>query len=272
MLDSEVEVASASVSQSSSADSETRVFGKTDAKVTAAKIGAESNIAGDIDMQIGDFASSTYTAQSKSAFAGGASREVRVVSKEDQAKLLTNVKNALLAQATEDFKKESSAGVSIIPTGKTNVIKSTYDAEVGEEVASVNLDLVLQIEAITYAQDDMKALVANVLQTQLPGGYELVDQEPSILTDSSQKIATDTAKTKVTIDLNVSSQATPALNLETIKSQIAGKVVPEAQSILNSTQGIAKNTITLHPWPLRFILKSVPKKSEAITIQVQTGE
>jgi len=272
VLDSEVEVASASVSPSSSADSETRVFGKAEAKATAAKIGAESNIAANTDLQVGDFASSTYTAQTKTDFTGGASREVRVVSQEDRAKLLTTVKNALLAQATQDFKKETTNGVSIIPTGKTNVIKSTYDAEVGEEVESVTLDLVLQIEAITYAQDDMKALVASVLQTQLPSGYTLVDQDPSILTDSSQKIATDTAKTKVTLDLNVSSQATPALDLELLKSQLAGKVITQAESILASTQGISKHTITLYPWPLRFVLKSIPKNTGAITVEIQVSE
>lgn len=272
VLDSEVEVASASVSPSSSADSETRVFGKAEAKATAAKIGAESNIAANTDLQVGDFASSTYTAQTKTDFTGGASREVRVVSQEDRAKLLSTVKTTLLAQATQDFKKETTNGVSIIPTGKTNVIKSTYDAEVGEEVESVTLDLVLQIEAITYAQDDMKALVASVLQTQLPNGYTLVDQDPSILTDSSQKIATDTAKTKVTLDLNVSSQATPALDLELLKSQLAGKVVSQAESILASTQGISKHTITLYPWPLRFVLKSIPKNTGAITIEIQASE
>lgn len=268
VLDQDVEVASSSVSVSSS-DSETKVFGKADVSATASLIGANYNIAKEQEMQVGDFTISTYAAKSKDDFTGGSSREVRVVSQEDKTKVLKNVQQILLAQATEEFKESSKDGISIIPTGKTKVLKATYDAEIGEEVSSLTLDLELEVEAVAYSQEDMKALLKTVLASEIPAGYTLSDQDPSILTDSSQKIATDSVKTRIDIALNVSSQAIPVLNTDTIKSEIAGKVLAQAQSMLNSTTGILESSITIYPWPVRLFQKTLPKNPQSITVEIQ---
>lgn len=272
VLDEEVQVASASVEENSSQGSETRVFGKVTVSATAQDIGAEFNIANDTELQVETFASSTYTAITESTFSGGSSREVRVVSEEDRQKVMDNLKEKLIGEAKTVFKDQARNGNQIIPTGQVEVVKATYDAAVGEEVSSLELEAELEVFAVSYAQDDIRPLVETVLNSELPEGYALSEEDPSILTDNSGNSATDSGTARVSIDLNISTKALPVLDNQMLKNSITGKVIEEASSILRDTRGIESAEVRLRPGFIQIFSKSLPTNPDKIRIEVLEEE
>jgi len=269
-LDEGVEVASASVNQDTGGESETRVFGKADAKVTATEIGTTGNIAKDVELQVSDFASSSYTAVAKEAFTGGSSREVRVVSEKDRTTLLADLKKSLLEQAADDFKAESSNGTFIVPTGETSVVTSKYDAATGDEADSLSLELTLDVLAVSYAKQDLKPLAEAVLTTELPTGYTLANQEPEILSSPREQDLDesegDAAISAVQVDLNIAALAVPDVDLGQLALQIAGTTQQEAEGLLSQKAEIAEAKVSLFPWFARIISPTLPKDAQKIGI------
>lgn len=284
-LSESVEVASATT-EVSRQDSETRVFGKAEVEVAAQDIGAEFNLAKDTEFQVADFASSTYTALAETAFTGGSSREVRVVSQEDANKLLASVRSSLVEEATEDFRGQSRNGRYVIPTGQVRVVSSSYDAEVGDEVSRVELDLELEVLAVVYAQDDIKPLITAVLSSEVPEGYELSEDNVQILTDTSggngssqeaEEEADDeteeaSSSTRVRVELQISTTATPILDVAKMSEAIAGKPIAEVSSILTEFTGVRGVEVKIQPAFTQGFSQSLPNDPSKITITVPTDD
>jgi hypothetical protein len=283
-----VEVASAST-QATSQDSETRTFGKSQVKVEAQDIGAEYNLAKDIEFQVADFDSSTYSAISDSEFSGGSSREVRVVSQEDLKKLYDNVKSGLAKDAETEFRGLSRNGRYVIATGQTNEISEKYDAKVGDEVNLVKLDLELEFLAVVYAQEDIKPLIFSALSEDVPEGYELSEDDLQILTDSSAGITASAnadsnadssenssvslknlnPESGVEVEMQISTTATPTLDIEKMTLTVVGKPMAQVPSLLQAFQGVEEVQVKIWPSLVKNVIQSLPNDHKKITISVK---
>lgn len=267
-LDQEVKVASASVSRSN--DSETRTYGKAEVAATAGKLGAESNIPAERAMTVGTFAESSVAAESVSAFTGGSSREVRVFSKEDEAALLAEVSKQVADAAAARFKEKSGSGIHLEPTGSVKVLKTEYNAKVGDEVSSVSLTLEAEVSAVSYQTEDIKSLVKVALADQVPEGHTLSEKDPSILSQPADSAATSSAtrsaqSSRVVLKTNISAQALPNFNQDEFKSEIAGQSVSSAEAILRGKAQVKEVSIELLPAIARSLSNSLPKNKEQIT-------
>lgn len=276
-LSESVEVASATT-EVSRQDSETRVFGKAEVAVVAQDIGAQFNLAKDTEFQVADFASSSYTALAETAFTGGSSREVRVVSQEDVNKLLASVKSSLVEDATEKFRGQSRNGRYVVPTGQVRVVSSSYDAKVGDEVSRVELNLELKVFAVVYAQDDIKPLITTVLSSEVPEGYELSEDNLQILTDTSggnrasQETEEVTSSSRVRVELQISTTATPILDDAKMREAIAGKPIAEVSSILTEFTGVRGVEVKIQPAFTQRFFQSLPSDPSKITITVPSDD
>lgn len=264
LLDS-VEVASASTKMSS-AESETRVFGKATVEVQAREIGAQFNIAKETELQVADFAVSTYAAQADEDFSGGSSREVRVVSAKDRSQLRDSLLDSLRQEAIDSLRSQSRNGQYVIPTGSMEIILEDFGAEVDAEVASLELNLTIEVFAVSYNKEDILPLVNSVLESEIPDGYELSEDQPSILTDTTSNGIVDSSD--IQVDLQISSTARPILAELVMKEAVSNKVLPEAVAVLKEFAGVSDANITINPNFVTWFSKSLPRSVDRIEIQI----
>ncbi len=259
-LDEEVTIASASVSQSSG--SETRTYGSAEAQITATAIGAEGNLADETEMTVADFSDTTYSATITEGLSGGASREVRVVSQDDRDTVLAELKQELVDEAVEQLQASAGDGKYIVPSGITEVESASFDAEVGDEVRTLELNLSLLVQAVSYNNEDLQPLAEHVLSSEVPSNHQLSTQPPSILSQPTES-ASDSAQ--ITLTANVSSTAIPTIFTDTWVQEIAGLSPDSAAAVLRGKGEVRDVTIVLSPFPARFIANTIPSSPQAVT-------
>lgn len=239
-------------------------YGEQKAAVTAFLIGVEGNISKDKDLIVADFDKNTYSAISTVDFSGGSSREIRVVAQEDLDTALTEAKQVAFEEANTAFADDSQNGTYILPTSTIEVKDSRYSAELEQEAEKLSVTLSAQITGLSYQVDDLKPLATQLLASEIPVGYEIDSQDPQILSSPAESVdSTD----KVALTANISTTALPTLEENKIKQSIAGKPIEEAQTILQSTQGIKSATFVFYPSWAQAVITSIPTALERITIE-----
>lgn len=264
VLDSEVTVASASVSESSS--SETKTYGKVEATVTASEIGAAGNIAKDTTLNVASFDSSSYEATSLADFTGGSSREVRVVSQKDREELQAALLQELAKQAEAAFQEDSTDGKYVVGTGTSEISSSEFDAKVGDEANNLKLQLTATFEGVEYAAEDLKPLARAVLADQIPDGFHLVDEDPNILSVPAQEAS---SSGQVKLDAQVSAQAVPEVNYEEWKQEVRGKSKSTALALLAARPEVQHVELAFQPAWLGRIFPWLPSALDKITFTTQ---
>jgi hypothetical protein len=237
--------------------------GKIEVDITASEIGDESNLAKDAELQVEKFATSTYSAKVVEGLTGGASREVRVVSPEDQEDLLADLLQSLKKQAKEELEQETKDGRFVIPTGDTKQIYQAFDAEVGDEVDTLSLDLTVSAQAVAYLSEDLRPLAEEVLKTEVPEGYKLTDKEPEVMSSVSSE---DSEVEGVVLDVNISSFAVPELNSDDLKIEILGQQKDRAKLILEQKEKIRSAEFKFQPGFASLVVRKLPKQLEKIEV------
>lgn len=265
VLNEDVEIASASVSEISGGDGEKREYGKKEVGVTAVAIGAQSNITKDSQLKVANFDTSTYAAVAKENFAGGSSREVRVVSADDQQKLQKELAESLTKKAAAAFKQDSVDGRYIIPTGRLTTKAAVFDATVGKEADNISLEMTASFEGVAYAREDVKPLVLQVLGDQVQEGYQLVDAEPEILSSPS-KIATSSAR--VILDANVSSKVKPVVDAQSVRDALLDKTHSQAVDYLKQRSEFKTITLTYLPAFAQQLFGKLPGSTDRVIVEI----
>lgn len=264
-LDQDITVASASSKQGG------EDYGREDVAVTAAQIGADSNIEKDSALTVASYDTDSYEAfVVDDDFTGGSSREVRVVAQEDRSELLQDLKTELIEAINKEFSDESGDGTYILPSKAVVDEVASFDAEVEDEAEDITLTLEITVEAVSYSGGDLKPVAQEILSQKVPENYQLVDAEPQILSSPSQ---TDLDNLEsgavVSIEANISSYALPLLSEEEIKQQVAGKQFSQAQTELTSREEIVAAEFKIIPQFLQPLVSSVSKRVENISIYFQ---
>lgn len=263
-LNDEVQIASASVKENVGGDSETKEYGKAEVTVTATEIGADSNLTKDTQLIVADFDDSSYTAAVLEDFTGGASREIRVVSEEDRSDLLAELTQNLTDQAVEQFKEESGDGRYVVPSKAAKQIAVIFDAEVGDEVDRLSLELTIDIQAVVYLSEDLRPLATEVLGSEVPAGFELVDQDPEILSSPAEDSADDE---KIILVANLTAKVKPRLNQEELMASVLGKNLNQAISELQSRAEVDRVEVVVSPDLAKWLVKKMPDKQEKISFE-----
>lgn len=267
-LDQEVTVASASTTTSSTAS--TTNFGKADGTVTAQAIGADSNVKSGVEMSVGSASKDTYAAVALGDFAGGSSREVRVVSAEDSARARKEIIEDIKKKAAQQFKDEAVGGVYIEPTGGVTVSSAEYDVDAGEESGTITGVVKATVEAISYKAEDLRPLATQVLASQVPSGFMMSTKEPQILSSPvSTSSSSGSVSSKVVLDAQLSAQVVPQVDTQPWKKEVAGKKIVEAVAILEEKSEVAKVEVTVLPQWLTKFVQSLPGSIARITIETR---
>lgn len=254
-LDEEIAVASTAAFSTN--------FSSTGGKVTAVKIGEEGNLSSGTNFSFKDYPTSSYIAKGDGDFSGGTSKEVSVVAKSDQEKLLADLSKKAMDKAKEDLHSRSNAEERFIEETLTSEIKEKkFDKEVGEEAIELNLALTMNFNAVTYNEKEVKERLLGELKTSVPQGYELNEEEVNFETLSAV-----TKKKETTLKIAAKANLLPKLNLEEVRSKIVGKDRSVVEQYFRGLGSVSKIEITTRPSFPSF-LKTLPHLPQNIKIEV----
>jgi hypothetical protein len=259
-LDDEVTVAS-----ESAGPDYTKVPGKATVSVTAVEIGTEGNLAAESEFSIADYSSSDYIARNGSAFTGGTSREVSVVSEKDQEDLLSALTEELEQKATDELNQKLSPDTKLLEESLTDkVVEKGYSKKTGEESDELSLSLKSKFSALTYKEEDFKGLVEDQIRETVPSGFEFKKEESEISFDLVEVEEDGSARFTATLKANL----LPKIDLEEIRKNLAGKYPELGELYLDNLPNVVGFEAKITPHLPRR-LETFPRLAKNIQIEVK---
>ncbi len=227
-LDSDVSIASASESVGSI------TFGKANAAITAVKLGVQSNLPASTEFNLKDTSTSVMVARNDSALAGGTSKVVTVVSRADYDALIEDLTKDLIAKAKSDLAGVVGGTERLIDeTVKTTVTEKKFDQELDQESKDLHGSITVTITGISYSEEDIASLFADLVEAKVPSGYVLRDGAAQIRA-SNVKFQKDG---KYSLTIEYQGQAIPTFDATAIRSRLAGKTFTQAQEEIKAVTG-----------------------------------
>jgi len=259
-LDDEVTVAS-----ESAGPDYTKIPGKGTVSVTAVEIGTEGNLAAESELTLADYSSSDYIARNGSALAGGTSREVNVVSEEDQEGLLSSLTEELRQTAVSQLSQKLSPDTKLLEESLTDeVVKKDYSHQEGEESDKLSLALKSKFSALTYKEEDFKSLVEDQIRETVPSGFEFKREESEIDFDLIDVKEDGEARFKAILKANL----LPKLDLEEIRKNLAGKYPELGELYLDNLPNVVGFEAKITPHLPRR-LETFPRLVKNIQMEVR---
>lgn len=259
--------------------------GEQDAKVTAASVGAEYNLAASTIFSVANYSDTDLEAENKSAFSGGSSREVAAVADKDISNLEASLTTELLQKGIEELKNKLAPTDTLV---ESSVLLQkdvkTFSNKSGEEAGTLKLKIEGKVTALVAPVEGVNQLVRASLEKEVPEGYSLKDDqitvtyktaEPEKAQKSTSKkagAAKESAKSsEKKYVAEVSANLLPKLNPDTISKSIAGKYPLTAKEFLATLPGFTRAEISFNvKFPGR--LGTLPRVPKNITIDVRAEE
>jgi hypothetical protein len=226
--------------------------------IVAQNNGANYNVSGDFSVVGRSDISATGSAS------GGTSNIVKVVSQSD----VDTLKQKITTQDTTAIKRELQQGL----TGKgLYAIDGSFsnaepevitNVKVGDEAPTVTLTQKTTYTMLGAKQDDLKKIIASAVDDKIDKNkQQILDYglDKATFKLQNQRGAT----TLVTMD--VTAIAGTDIDLEEIKTQVAGKKSNDAQEIIGKYPGVTEVSVDYSP----FWVSSIPKKASKINITVE---
>lgn len=236
VLDSAVSVASASGSAGN------LLVGKATVKVTANQIGGDSNLTAGTVFRVGTFALTQISAQNEVAFSGGSSRTATAVSKDDIAKLRTDLTSALKDTAKSQLSDKIPSAHTLLPeTLQYQTVSEKFDHKEGDIADSLSLSLSIKATALALSQSHLQSLVDEKLQKQIPDGYAFSGSPQYSFTVNKNSLSA-----QATVNL------LPKYDSAQIIAAVKGKSSAAALAYLATLTGVSGADITFS-LPLGFL-------------------
>jgi len=238
-----------------------------DVEVTADQPGEEYNI-GPSNFTIPGFKGgpkfAAFYGSSKEAMTDGSTKKVKVVLKTDleQAqKILTDglrdeVNSSLKDQIPEDYKMFEGGTkedlTNVFPTAKEN-----------DQVDKFTLEIEIVVRSLLYKEDDLKNLINSKFVAAMPEGKNPLSETQKI--EWSEPIEIDWQKGEAKFKIKAEEDLAFEIDIEKIKSDLAGKKEVEVRKYLSSQLEIERATISF--WP--FWVKKIPSQLKKIKVIIK---
>ncbi len=260
-LNDEVTIASASESVGS------LTYGKQAAKITAAEIGTEGNVSSNTEFVFKDFPASSYSARNDAALGGGTSREISVISRDDQEKLTKELLDELEKQAAQNVSQQLSAGETLLSRSLlAQKTTKTFNKEPGEEAKDVQGAFTAVFTGLAYKQDELYDMLSQHSTTTIPEGFEVRKEGMSVEVTAITQEKNGPFK----VDGTVRIQLVPKLDTTALAGKIAGKTIDEARAIIAQiphTQDIDVTLVKKFP----FMTNRLPFNAAHIVVAPRVG-
>lgn len=259
-LDTSVQIASKSASAADPASKSSSVG------ATAVELGPEGNLAAGSDLKVGSFTKSEVVAKIDEAFSGGTSKEVTVVTADDQKKLLAQVSSELRKKAKEELQGKLTGDLKVLEEGLSEQItKTSYSKGVNDQANEFSLTLSAKYKGTAYSEGDLKSIISKLVITGVPDGYELRLAE-SETQSAVSKLEKDG---RLIFGAKFRARLIPKLDIEKIKSTVKGKTPITAGESLKGIEHVIGSDIQISP-SLPGPLQRLPIIQKNINVEVTT--
>lgn len=256
-LDTSVTVASQSASDSGI------TFGKANTTVTAASIGADGNLASGSDLAVTGFSADRLTAKAEGNFSGGTSKDVTVVSSEDQQRLLAKLTSQLRQQAQQKLQEKYPDKKILQEALEERVISKKYSKNINDQAGDFSLTMTVNFKGTAFEDKDLKLVVSKLVDTEVPDGFVLDLSQTETQADVS-KLEKDG---RLIFLAKFKAKLMPKIDVAKIASQIAFKTPAEVSEKLKAMDNILGSDIVLSP-NVPKMLQRLPILSKNIKVEV----
>jgi hypothetical protein len=236
-------------------------------RLAASDIGSEYNLPKDERFKVSNYPKAEVDAIATSDFTGGASREIRAVSKEDQEELLSELTEELKQKGAGQLNSQIGEDEFFVEGATAGVVDSqSFSAKVGDEAEELKLTLSVDVAGVVVSRADLFQLAREELREKPPEGYVL--RESQVEYEFSLKEAKDDSFELAGV---VVANLLPEVNPDDIAREITGKYPSVAQEYLTKIPGFTRAQISISP---RFPgkLGSLPRVTKNITVEVAANK
>lgn len=263
-LDTSVQIASQSSSMGADY-TEVKKPGKSDSVgVTASVMGPEGNLPADTELSVSGYNKSQVIVRVEQALSGGTSKNVTVVTSDDQQKLKAQVLDDLKQKAEIDLQSKMTDGKKIIADALQVVDgKYTFSKDVNDQASDFSLNATVKFKGVAYSEVDLRTIVGKLVEINVPDGYEL-DLSSAETQADVVKIEKDG---KLVFGAKFKAKLMPKYNESDLKKQMVGKNIEEVVEKLKGLDNVIGSEIKLSP-RLPAPLAKLPFLIQNITIVI----
>lgn len=257
-LDSSVSIASQSASDSGI------TFGKEKVNVTAVSIGADGNLPSGAEFTVAGYVSDKMAGKSEGNFSGGTSKNVTVVSSDDQQRLLAKLTSDLRQQAQQKLQDKYPNKKILQEALSEQIISKSYSKNVNDQANEFSLNMTIRYKGTAFEDKDLKAIVSKLVNTKVPEGFTLDISQTETQADVS-KLEKDG---KLIFLAKFKAKLIPKIDTEKIKKQIIFKTPDEVVNIIKSMENVLGAEVYLNIKQLPSFLQRLPILSKNINVEV----
>lgn len=214
-------------------------FGKATTNVTASTIGADSNLPSGTELTVTGQTADKVSAKAEGNFSGGTSKEVTVVTDEDQKKLLALVSSNLRKTAQQELQGKLEGKKILEEALQEEITKRSYSKNINDQASEFSLNLTAKYKGTAYSDADLRTIVSKLVSTSVPDDFQLDLAETETQADVS-KVEKDG---KLIFLAKFKAKLMPRIDTEKVKSQISGKGITHAENILKGFDNVLDSEI-----------------------------
>lgn len=240
--------------------------GTTDASVTAKDLGTEGNLPSGTKFTIGG--NTTLAAKNDSAFSGGTKKTITVVSKEDLAKLKTDLPKTLESKALDELSNNKENAETILPDFIDVAIdKSKFDKAIDDEAKEVKITGSVKFEALSYSNSDLENFDKSILK----------DNYSTDIAFADESIKNEVSNTKIDKNNNINGKLKitagllPKIESTEVKNKIKNESSSNAKKMLSNLPQVEKVDIKYSP-SLLFLSSVFPKLPKNIELTIKSND
>lgn len=220
-----------------------------DVDVKAKEIGKDYNIDKGEDLEVEDQDKSDFEAEVKKDIDGGAEETVNVVAQED----LDSLKKQLAENSQEKVMRALEDAVTedqklIKGSESMSVTKEEYNHELGDQTDEVSLKETFTATGLAYKSSDLDKLLENLVEDFVPEGFVLSSKERmtkvDVLGNTDSTVLSDS---EADLQVTLRTFVVPDISDETVKDNLKGKSVGEAEKYLGGIRNIKTYELNIEP-------------------------
>lgn len=215
-------------------------FGKATSQVTSTTIGPEGNLPAGKELTIKGETSSNFSAKVDQDVSGGTSKEVTVVTLDDQKKLLANASSSLKKKAKDDISGKLSPGLKVLEESLQETLnKNVYSKQVNDQGSDFTLSISAHYKGTAYNDSDLKTIVSKLVETNVPDGFILNLQD----TETQAEVIKLEKDNKLIFKAQFKAKLFPKLDLEKLKKEITGKSPSQVAEIVRKNETVVSSEV-----------------------------
>jgi hypothetical protein len=232
--------------------------------VIAKEIGTDSNLPSNTKFTVSG--NSSLAAKNDNAFSGGSKKTITVVSRNDLAKLRSELPKSLEKKALEELSAKNSSSEVVLPSFvKVSITEEDFDKKVDDEAKQVKLKAKVKFESISYQNNDLEDFDKSILK----------DRYTDDITFAKGSLKNDLKNIKVKNEnesqgtLLITAGILPKINNREVADKLKDKSESNAKEILSSLPQVIDSEIKYSP-NIFFLAKLFPRLPNNLIVTIKT--